>query len=253
MRFLKLTLLSISMLPMGLKAAPAKEPKASFWEQKTCYTQGILRVCTTVALQLYQDWAGPGTGTALVALHTGPDANTAFPILPSAIGFLAKGPLGFEPRGLSSPGGCDGDTPDRWMNPQSGHVGLPTLGGYTLMTGSGAVDDNHWQAVNECQSGDLFAWKWQGQLPKDILLVWRGESEDGTVDFDCFEDPKGGEDCLSAAKSARFASTFNSLSTVSTVPEPSTIALLSSGMVALALVIKRQRARSPHKHESDSA
>ena len=41
MRFLKLAVLSISILPMGLQAAPAKEPKASFWERKTCYTQGI--------------------------------------------------------------------------------------------------------------------------------------------------------------------------------------------------------------------
>ena len=163
-----------------------------------------------------------------------------------------KGHLGFDPHGLSSPGGCDGVTPDRWTNPRSGHAAFPGLGGYSLFTGAAAVDENHWPAVNECQSGEVFAWKWQGHLPKDILLVWRGESEDGTVDFDCWQDPKGGEDCLSPGKSARLAG-LASLSTVSTVPEPSTIVLLFTGMIALALVVKRQRARSPHQHESDSA
>jgi hypothetical protein len=79
-----------------------------------------------------------------------------------------------------------------------------------------------------------------------MLLVWRGESEDGTVDFDCWENPKGGEDCLGSANAARLAG----LSTVSTVPEPSTIVLLFTGMIALALVIKRQRTRIPHEHDS---
>ena len=89
------------------------------------------------------------------------------------------------------------------------------------------------------RTGDAFVWTWKGKLPKDLLFVWRGESEDGSVDFDCWADPKGGEDGLSSGnfgKSARLAS----LSTVSTVPEPSTIALLLTGMVALALVTMRQ-------------
>ena len=246
MRLIKLAVLSISILPMGLQAAPAKEPKASFWERTTCYTQGLLRVCTTVALQLYQDWGGPGTGPALIGLLTGPGTSTFGSILPSAIGLFAKGPLGFKPSFFSSPGGCDGGTPDRWINPQSGHVALPKLGGYKFITGAGAVDENHWAAVNECQSGDVFAWTWQGHLPKDLLLVWRGESEDGTVDFDCWEDPKGGEDCLSPDNAARLAS---SLSTLTTVPEPSTLGLLLTGIIALALVMKRQRTQNSQRHD----
>ena len=60
---------------------------------------------------------GPGTGTSLVGLLHGPGPGSAFPILPSAIGILAKGNLGFEPKFFSSPGGCDGSSPDRWTKP----------------------------------------------------------------------------------------------------------------------------------------
>jgi hypothetical protein len=138
MKFLKLALLSIPILPMGLPAATRAKPapkESSFWERKTCYTQATLKVCTNVGLRVIEDYMGPGTGTSLVGLLHGPGANSAFPILPSAIGILAKGNLGFVPKFFSSPGGCDGSLPDRWTNPHSGHIAFPTLGGYSLVIG----------------------------------------------------------------------------------------------------------------------
>jgi len=256
MRFLTLGLFSIALLPMGLQAAgpkPAAKPKeSSFWERKTCYTQGTLKVCTTIGLHVVEDYHGPGSGTSLLGLLTGPGLGSGFSILPSAIGILTKGNLGFQPNGFTSPGGCDGAGPARWTNPNSGHTAFPTLGGYKLALATGAVEEDHWAAVNECQTGDIFGWTWKGKLPKEILFVWRGESADGSVDFDCWADPKGGEECLSAgnfASSARFAST---LSTVSTVPEPATIALLMTGMIAMALVVRRQRQSARSKGARDS-
>ena len=249
MRTLKLAVLSLSIMPMGLEAAAPKE--TSFWERKTCYARGTTRICASVSLQVLEDWLGPGTGTSLVAYLEGSSTNSPFSILPSAIGFLTKGGSRFQPHAVTSPGGCDGGVPDRWINPHSGHIAIPTLGGYSLFTGTGAVDGElHWPAVNECQSGDPFAWTWKGHLPKDLLLVWRGESEDGSFDFDCWEDPKGGENCLRVGKPGKNDRLISSFSTVSTVPEPSTIALLLTGMVSLALVARRRRQKDRNAGDS---
>jgi len=193
-------------------------------QRTTCKTTGSLHACASVTVSV-ADWGAPDGIVFFALLHPGqPDA----PFLPSAIGFYAKPDPGFASAAFTAPGGWGNAAPARWtLNAFSREISFPGLGEYTLFAASTAVrDELRWAAVLEGQAGDLHAWNWAGGLPSNFLFVWRGESEDGTIDFDCFQDPAGGSECLTTA-----------------TPEPTTVMLVLTGMTFLVVVAHRHTRR----------
>jgi hypothetical protein len=210
-------------MPTGVAAGATEE--ASFWEQRTCHTRGSRRICSSLSLRFSEDWNGPGTGLFLIGALTGPGISGPNPILASAVGVLANPGIDFDPDNPSGPAGWGGGPPARWTVPSSKRIAFSALGAYSLVAGSGANNGiDHWPAVLEGQVGEEIVWTWEGPRVKDFLFVWRGESEDGSVDFDCWQDPRGGEECLSTM-----------------TPEPSTAVLLLTGLAGLAIILRRHR------------
>ena len=190
----------------------------------TCKTMGSFHGCASVTVSV-ADWGAPDGSVFYAVLHAGePDA----PFLPSAIGFYARPNPGLAPAAFIAPGGWGNDAPARWtLNPFSRQLSFPGLGDYTLFAASTAVrNGQRWAAVLEGQAGDLHVWNWDGGLPPDFLFVWRGESEDGTIDFDCFQNPSGGSECLTTA-----------------TPEPTTVLLVLTGMTVLAVAVRGNNRR----------
>ena len=200
-------------------------------ERTTCKTIGLFHACVRVTVSV-ADWGAPDGVVFYAVLHGGPlDA----PFLPSAIGFYAKDDPGFASTAFTAPGGWGNPAPVRWtLNPFSREVSFPGLGEYTLFAASTAVrDEQRWAAILEGQAGDLHVWNWAGALPPDFLFVWRGESADGKIDFDCFQDPAGGSECL-----------------ITSTPEPVTVILVLTGMTFLVAV---SRGHSRHRDVEDRA
>jgi hypothetical protein len=74
-------------------------------------------------------------------------------------------------------------------------VAVPTLGGHAFFARGGIPDTpDGWSARVELSDG--FWWVWDQPFPANLGFVWRARNEDGSIVFECFQNPKGGEPCL---------------------------------------------------------
>jgi hypothetical protein len=211
-------------------ASPVALHAETLGERTTCKTLGSAFGCATVRVAI-EDWGDP-LGRVFLAAMTGWVGDP--PFLPSAFGFYAKTDPGFFGQDMfSAPSGWGSAGPARWtVNPFSRHISLPGLGDYTLFATSAALrGEDRWPATVMGLVGDLNVWPWEGPVPTDFLIVWRGESEDGSIDFDCFQDPRGGSECMTAT------------------PEPTTVVLVLTGMTFLAAA----HAHTRRRHTKDMA
>jgi hypothetical protein len=129
-----------------------------------------------------------------------------------------------------APSSWTGQLPAEWTTlPGSRNLANPQLGGWAFVGGSSTPFPD-FGFGGPLFSDENFEFDLDGSLPAQLLLVWRGETGNGDLVFDCLQGPEGGEACLSA------------------VPEPSAIALLMTGLIGLATVGWRARSlgrRSP--------
>jgi hypothetical protein len=226
----------------------------------TCHTFGGFNSCAGATFWLEEN---PELGPLLNVSLT--HWSTDLPVRLTAIGFYAKavpkrmGELQISPSFWSAP------VPATWVKPKNRHVNEPRLGGYTLFAGAGVpVPEGYEFAVGgPLFSGDVFQFALNGSLPAEIRWVWRAQSNDGSLAMDCFQGPSGRTQCLSsgsgppvvmAAIETRSVGAFGpalrvmqqceSGECLSTVPEPSTLIMLMTGLAGLgAVILSRRRAR----------
>ena len=164
----------------------------STWEATTCHTSGSTQYCAVSNVTLH-DYPGFPTLLLITVQPLWDPAQTGIWI--TAIGHYAKPDPG-PAEDYIAPGGWGGVTSAAWtVNPHSVHLAVPTLGGYAFFASGGVPDTpDGWAARIELSDG--FWWGWDQPFPTNLAFVWRARNEDGSIVFECFQNPKGGAPCL---------------------------------------------------------
>lgn len=221
----------VALLLVSAQRLTAEEDPP-FFSFRTCYDLAGTHHCARASLHIepFNEWEGSPLLTAVLS-----DWEPTFSIRPTAFGFYGRPDVGFAPNAdmIVALGGWGDAFPASWtVDPFSRQLAHPALAGYAMIAGVGVSahsGEERWWAALEGLAGDSNEWLWpHGPLPEDVRWAWRGENEDGSIVIDCFQAPDGREQCLS------------------TVPEPTTVLLLGTGLGSLALValLRRRRRRT---------
>jgi hypothetical protein len=246
------------LLMLGLSAS-----QASAGDLFTCQTIGSFNSCAGSTFWIEDN---PDVGSVLnVSLtHWSSDLDLRL----TGVGFYARSG-GKNAADLQiSPSFWDGTTPSGWAKDKNQHLTAPKLGGFVLVAASSVPIPSGYDFAmgGPLFSGEVFRFDIEGKIPPQVLWVWRAQNNDGSLSIDCFQAASGQAQCLSSsvtpAALAAFVASRQSVASafvaaqseldcvegecLSTVPEPSTLFMLLTGLLGLGIGVRaRRRAPGP--------